>query len=377
MRRLADSDRGVAAVVAVAAGARARHGRPTENNSYSRIRSRMESNCGCAMRASGKTRKLEGIKVNAVLGDPVDWMTDGKTLLVKSIPAGRTAAPAEPTVPRGPAVQESAGKAGPVPTYEDMLQNPHDEDLFEYYATSQLLRVDVATGKSTALGKPGILEGVTPSPDGKDILVTRIHRHFPYLHPAREFPTEVEVWDQTGAVAYQSREPAASERVPLGGVRTGPRQYRWMPTEGATLMWIEAMDGGNPKEKVPNRDRILTMAAPFKGEPVELFKTEQRFAGIQFAKNWALVEGHQSRHACGAHVPIGSDETGRASQNDLEPQPAGSLQRSGAARGASDRYRTAADRAERRLDSSDGTGCVAQGRSSIPAALQPRDQADG
>ncbi|HEV8147265.1 MAG TPA: hypothetical protein VGP79_12825, partial [Bryobacteraceae bacterium] len=29
--------------------------------------------------ASGKTRKLEGIKVNAVLGDPVDWMTDGKT----------------------------------------------------------------------------------------------------------------------------------------------------------------------------------------------------------------------------------------------------------------------------------------------------------
>ena len=240
--------------------------------------------------ASGKTRKLEGIKVNAVLGDPVDWMTDGKTLLVKSIPAGRTAAPAEPTVPRGPAVQESAGKAGPVPTYEDMLQNPHDEDLFEYYATSQLLRVDVATGKSTALGKPGILEGVTPSPDGKDILVTRIHRPFSYLHPAREFPTEVEVWDQTGAVAYKVASLPLPERVPLGGVRTGPRQYRWMPTEGATLMWIEAMDGGNPKEKVPNRDRILTMAAPFKGEPVELFKTEQRFAGIQFAKNWALIE---------------------------------------------------------------------------------------
>ncbi len=239
---------------------------------------------------SGKTHKIEGVKLNAVLGDPVDWLTDGKTLLVKSVPTGRAAAPAEPTVPRGPDVQQSEGKAGPVPTYEDMLKSPHDEDLFEYYATSQLLRVDVATGKSTTVGKPGILEGVTPSPDGKDILVTRLHRPFSYLHPAREFPTEVEVWDQAGSVAYKVASLPLAERVPLSGVRTGPRQYRWVPTEGSTLMWVEAMDGGNPKEKVPNRDRIVTIKAPFKGEPVELFKTEQRFAGIQFAQDWAMVE---------------------------------------------------------------------------------------
>src|SRR5579864_9305209 len=57
---------------------------------------------------------------------------------------------------RWASVQESLGKAGPVPTYEDMLKSPHDEDLFEYYATAQLAKVDAATGAITPLGKPGL-----------------------------------------------------------------------------------------------------------------------------------------------------------------------------------------------------------------------------
>ena len=35
------------------------------------------------------------------------------------------------------------------------LYNSHDEALFDYYATAQLVRIEVATGKQTALGKPG------------------------------------------------------------------------------------------------------------------------------------------------------------------------------------------------------------------------------
>ncbi len=42
-----------------------------------------------------------------------------------------------------------------VATYEDLLQNPHDEDLYEYYATSQLVSVDTATGKVTQARKAG------------------------------------------------------------------------------------------------------------------------------------------------------------------------------------------------------------------------------
>jgi dipeptidyl aminopeptidase/acylaminoacyl peptidase len=238
---------------------------------------------------TGKTRKIAGVHLNSVLGDPIDWLPDNRTLLVKATPSGRGPAPAEPTVPPGPHVQESLGAARPAPTYEDMLQNPHDEDLFEYYASSQLLRVDTSSGAITPLSRPGILEAVNPSPDGKDILVTRAHRPFSYLHPAREFPKEVEVWNQSGAVTYKAASLPLQESH-LGGVPPGPRNIRWMPTEPATLLWVQALDGGNPREKVPHRDRLVAMKAPFQGEPVEIFKTEERFQGIQFGKGFALVE---------------------------------------------------------------------------------------
>jgi len=241
---------------------------------------------------TGKTRKIDGLQLNAVLGDPIDWLPDNRTLLVKAIPSGRRSAPVEATVPVGPSIQESLGKAGPVPTYEDMLKNPHDEDLYEYYATAQLAKVDAATGAITPLGKPGLLETITPSPDGMHILVTREHRPFSYLHPAREFPKEVEIWNPTGAMVYKVASLPLPERVPLGGVESGPRQFRWIASQRASLMWVEALDGGNPKEKVPHRDRLLAIKAPFKGEPAEIFKTEQRFTGIQFGKNFALVEDY-------------------------------------------------------------------------------------
>jgi dipeptidyl aminopeptidase/acylaminoacyl peptidase len=239
---------------------------------------------------TGETRRIERINLNSVLGDSIDWLPDNRTLLVKAVPVGRGAAPAEPPVPEGPRVQESDGHAGPVPTYEDMLQNPHDEDLFEYYATAQLVRVDTRNGALTPIGQPGILDQVSVSPEGKNVLISRLHRPFSYLHPAREFPKDVEVWNTAGSLIYKVASLPLPARVPLGGVETGPRQIRWMANQPSTIFWVEALDGGNPKEKVPHRDRILAIRAPFNGGPEEIFKTEERFAGIQFGANFALVD---------------------------------------------------------------------------------------
>ena len=57
------------------------------------------------------------------------------------VPANRGKPPEAPKAPPGPTVQESSGRAAPVRTFQDLLQNQHDEDLFEYYATSQLAYV--------------------------------------------------------------------------------------------------------------------------------------------------------------------------------------------------------------------------------------------
>ena len=82
------------------------------------------------------------------------WLADNKTLLVHAIKANRGPEPPEPTVPSGPNVQESLGGGRGVVTHEDMLKSPHDEDDFEYLATSQLMLVDSVTGKLTPVGKP-------------------------------------------------------------------------------------------------------------------------------------------------------------------------------------------------------------------------------
>jgi len=72
-----------------------------------------------------------------------------KTLICELVPAGRGLAPVESTVPMGPNVQETSGKAAPAATYEDMSKTAHDEALFEYYFTSQLALIDAATGRKT------------------------------------------------------------------------------------------------------------------------------------------------------------------------------------------------------------------------------------
>lgn len=247
---------------------------------------------------TGKTNRIEGVRVNGVMSpttpfrqsNPVfQWMPDNKTLVVQTVPSDRGPAPTKAMVPSGPHIQESHGRAGPIRTYEDMLSNSHDEDLFDYYATAQLTWVDTATGRAQPFGKPAIYEAVHPAPDGTSLLVTRVRRPFSYLHPMEAFPKDVEVWDHSAKVLFKVASLPLEDRVPIDGVPVGPRAYEWRPTEASTLVWVEALDGGNPKEKAPNRDRILMMKAPFQGEPVEIFKTEQRYQGMQFSQNGHLA----------------------------------------------------------------------------------------
>jgi dipeptidyl aminopeptidase/acylaminoacyl peptidase len=234
---------------------------------------------------TGQSRLLSGTdRINAAAGDPVDWLKDGDTLLVQLVPAGRGAAPTEPLVPTGPNIQENHGKAAPTPTFEDMIKTNHDEDLFEYYFTSQLAIIDAATGRKTLVGKPGILESVTPSPNGEYIIISRVKRPFSHLVPMNGFPKEVEIWTRRGDVAKKIADLPSSEGTPINGVETGPRNVRWRPDQPATVVWAEALDGGDLKNKVDFRDKVLSLAAPFTSAPVEIAKTEGRFSGISYTE---------------------------------------------------------------------------------------------
>ena len=238
--------------------------------------------------ATAKLRKLPNLKLNAVLGSPLDWLPDG-TLLCKAVPADQGPEPRPTEAPVGPRIQETQGKAAPAPTYQDLLQNADDEARFAFLAQSQLVVVDLATGALRPLGQPGLYAGVQPSPSGQLVLVARLQQPFSYMVPSSHFPIREEVWDRSGAVVHVAADLPLAEGLPLEGVRTGPRRLQWRPTEPATLAWAEALDGGDPKRKVPFRDRVLTQAAPFKEAPKELISLKGRFGGVEWSETGKLA----------------------------------------------------------------------------------------
>ena len=249
---------------------------------------------------TAKASQVPNVKVNAILPDSVQWMPDGKTLLVQSVPQTRGKPPTDSAIPDGPIIQESDGKKAPAATFEDLLQNTHDEDLFDYYATSQLLLVEGLTGHQKAIGKPGVFNVLDSSPDGKHILSARIHRPYSYLLPYGDFPKEVEVWDGNGKVEFKLASLPLAEHVPIEGVLTGPRDYEWIATQPATLVWAEALDGGDTRAKVPYHDHLLMLAAPFSAPPTELVKFEYRFT-IGGGGGFAAGLGRAPGVECGAN----------------------------------------------------------------------------
>lgn len=239
--------------------------------------------------ASQKVSHIPGLHLNPLLRSAVQWMPDQKTLLVKAIPDDRGNPPEPPVVPPGPKIQESLSVSAASSTYEarDLLKNPHDADLFDYYTSSQLALVKVPSGEVTRIGKPAVIGQVSAAPGGQYLLVERIHRPYSYLCAYYRFPKEVEVWTTAGDLADTITSLPLAEQVPIHGVPTGPRNYIWRPTELATLLWAEALDGGNPKTKVPNRDRL--MLKPVGGTAIELCKTVERFAGLQWIEKGGLA----------------------------------------------------------------------------------------
>jgi dipeptidyl aminopeptidase/acylaminoacyl peptidase len=199
---------------------------------------------------TGAVHRIPGVQLNPMFGDELNWMPDQTTLLVKLVPAHSGPAPTAAETAESPSIQESDGRRGQSSTYEarDTLNSASDEAQFDYYATSQLALVDAGTGK------------VTP------LVVTTIQRPYSYVTTAERFPHDYTVWDISNrahiATHLITSRPLA-DRVPVAGVPLGPRSFSWRPTEPATLIWAEALDGGDWNVDVQERDKVMMLKAPF------------------------------------------------------------------------------------------------------------------
>ncbi|MCR6719620.1 MAG: prolyl oligopeptidase family serine peptidase [Chitinophagaceae bacterium] len=227
--------------------------------------------------ATMKAQKVNKTALNVVYGD-YSWF-DENSLLYRTALKPTSAAPTKPLLPAGPATQEVAGKASPRPTYQDMIKTPHDEQLFEFYATTQLVRN--VGGVETKIGKPAIYANIQISPDRKYLMVRTLEKPFSYLVPASGFPSVIVVTDIAGKVIKTVAKLPSSETAPSGNdnVQNVPRSFEWRDDEPATLVWCEPLDGGLIKTDVEYHDAVYAQAAPFTEKPRELFKTKMRYRG--------------------------------------------------------------------------------------------------
>ena len=237
----------------------------------------------------GGLSMVRDISLNPLLGAAVSWLPDQKRLLVRAIP-GRGPAPTAPAIPDGPGILEGSG-ASARSTYEarDLLETAHDDALFDYYATSELIIYDPATGKKESIGSPAPYVTADFSPDGDYLLVERLVGPWSHEVGWERFATEIEVWNARGDRVAKIASLPVADQVPVQGVPLGPRSVSWRPTAPHQLFWVEALDGGNPMAKASHRDRLLSLDAPFTEEPREVFRAEHRIEPWRSA--WAEKGG--------------------------------------------------------------------------------------
>jgi dipeptidyl aminopeptidase/acylaminoacyl peptidase len=244
--------------------------------------------------ATKKAQLISKKSLNSVLGVPYTWVDD-QTILFKSTISTASNAPKRPITPKGPTIQQNLGKAAPSPTYQDLIKSPYDEQLFQFYATSQL--VLSKNGVETLLGKPAIISNFSLSPDKKYLLQKQLQQPFSYLVTANGFPSKMVITDLTGKLIKLLADLPSTEGTPSGydNTQNVPSRFDWRDDEAATITWAEPLDSGLIKKQVEFRDAVYALSAPFNGSPVVLFKTKLRYGGTTWGNETIALVSEISR----------------------------------------------------------------------------------
>ncbi len=287
--------------------------------------------------ATGAARQVLGGSAGALntVFEEYLWLDDD-TLIVPIVPPGRGPMPARPATPRGPRVQSStAGVAAQARTYTDLLRDSHDVDLFNHFATSVLLRVPLAGGAPAPLGAGGVprlYSRIDPSTDGKFLLVEYLEPPYSYLVPCGRFPKRVQLWRADGSFVRELAALPLAESIPIvnDSCRAGRRGISWRPDAPATLYWAEALDGGDPRVPMDERDAVFMLdiaaadaaGAAADAAPMELMRTQWRYGGISWGDG-ALALAYESvyKSRTSRMWAFAPDARAAAAQRGVAPPP--------------------------------------------------------
>jgi dipeptidyl aminopeptidase/acylaminoacyl peptidase len=243
-------------------------------------------------------RQLVGPTLQVATGAPCAWLP-GDDGLVCTLRANTGPAPERPLAAPGPRIEESIGRKAPSRTLPNLLQDHHDELLFDHHLAASLVRVGL-DGVIVPLHAPAVISAFDPSPDGRYVLLTVVERPYSRAVSLGRFPDRTTVIDaKTGAsVVEVSARPLADE-VPIAddSTRTGRRAPRWRSDHGATLVFTEALDGGDGAAEVPLRDAVWAWPAPFSSAPSKVWASQWRAGSIVWGNDHLAFVWEQSSAA--------------------------------------------------------------------------------
>jgi dipeptidyl aminopeptidase/acylaminoacyl peptidase len=102
--------------------------------------------------------------------------------------------------------------------------------------------------------------------------------------PYGRFPSKTTIYSKDSDKIEEVLSIPLIEDLPQGfmAVRKGRRNVQWRLDVPASLIYVEALDGGDPQNEADFRDEVFQLEVPFKGNGISLLKTINRFAGIDW-----------------------------------------------------------------------------------------------
>ena len=227
----------------------------------------------------------------------LQWVTSG-SLVTLAAPPDRGPAPPAPALPSGPSIRHTRDEATPTRTMPFLLQDEHDEDLFEHYTRSQI--VELTPGSpARPIGQPGMYESVSVSPDGRHLMATRIERPFSFIANYTGFPRVTEVLDLATGEVLATLEERELREGRGGDSDDGPRGWQWRPDGGGiSYLHREAgdedgadagpdaddPDAADPNTDTPRPDRIMLLRAPFgDDDAVEVARSDHSISSVAYS----------------------------------------------------------------------------------------------
>ena len=242
---------------------------------------------------TGAAKKVLDGGLNAVMGSPYVWNTDGASLLCKSKGTkGKMADTKE--LPKGPATQDATGTKAPARTYQDLLRNKQDEAKFDYYTKVSWIKVFMDGKPNENVLPEALYKRFSLSPDGQTILTEEVVQPYSYTLTYGSFASKFNLYSISGKRISTFYDRPLQDKIPsdFDAVEAGRREIQWRDDMPATLIWAEAPDGGDPKKASEFRDQIFQAEAPY-SQPKSICFLKNRVSDIAFGKaDFAIISDY-------------------------------------------------------------------------------------